>query len=179
MNSNESGSASHPFSFVFNCETKEEEEEEVADVGRANGASSPIDLTWRSSSNGPPSFNQSLILKFNSFLCLVSTVFLYFILEEPKSSAMLSLASTRPAPFYPESVAPPPATATSSDMSSSSSGGSSSTCLHNGNVYRHKERFTSTSIGLKPEHPNQCVQCACEVSGRQMIDFIFRNSSTE
>lgn len=38
------------------------------------------------------------------------------------------------------------------------------TCLHSGNVYRHKERFTSTTVGLKPEHPNQCVQCACEVS---------------
>lgn len=38
------------------------------------------------------------------------------------------------------------------------------TCLHNGKVYSHKERFTSTSIGLKPDHANQCVQCACEVS---------------
>ncbi|XP_057381036.1 von Willebrand factor C and EGF domain-containing protein-like isoform X1 [Daphnia carinata] len=48
-----------------------------------------------------------------------------------------------------------------SDLSGSSTS-SGVTCLHNGNVYRHKERFTSTSIGLKPEHPNQCVQCACE-----------------
>jgi len=66
------------------------------------------------------------------------------------------------------------ATTTSSSISSSSSSSSTknvtsfaereaaTTCLHNGNVYRHKERFSSPSIGLKPEHANQCVQCACE-----------------
>lgn len=50
----------------------------------------------------------------------------------------------------------------SKDVTSFAEREASNTCVHNGNVYRHKERFSSSSIGLKPEHPNQCVQCACE-----------------
>jgi hypothetical protein len=64
-------------------------------------------------------------------------------------------------PFYPETV--PVSSLSLSDLS----GGSTSsgvTCLHNGNVYRHKERFTSSNVGLKPDHADQCVQCSCEVS---------------
>lgn len=72
----------------------------------------------------------------------------------------MAAASTRPL----ESSATPAA-----DVGSTSG----VTCLHNGNVYRHKERFTSTSIGLKPDHPNQCVQCACEVSV-VFLDFYIR-----
>jgi len=50
----------------------------------------------------------------------------------------------------------------SKNVSSFAERETSNTCVHNGNVYNHKERFSSSSIGLKPEHPNQCVQCACE-----------------
>ncbi|XP_046656357.1 protein kinase C-binding protein NELL1-like [Daphnia pulicaria] len=65
--------------------------------------------------------------------------------------------------FHPESVIP----VSSFSLSDLSGGGGSSTssgvtCLHNGNVYRHKERFTSANVGLKPEHADQCVQCSCE-----------------
>jgi hypothetical protein len=49
-------------------------------------------------------------------------------------------------------------------MSSTTTTSSGVTCLHNGNVYRHKERFTSSNVGLKPDHADQCVQCSCEVS---------------
>lgn len=70
-------------------------------------------------------------------------------------------ASTRPASLYPDEV--PVSSFSSSDLSGSSTS-PGVTCLHNGNVYRHKERFTSSNVGLKPEHPDQCVQCSCEVS---------------
>ncbi|XP_046453734.1 uncharacterized protein LOC124201617 isoform X1 [Daphnia pulex] len=80
--------------------------------------------------------------------------------EATKSTTTtLTAASTRPAPFYPEEV--PVSSFSSSDLSGSSTS-SGVTCLHNGNVYRHKERFTSSNVGLKPEHADQCVQCSCE-----------------
>ena len=68
---------------------------------------------------------------------------------DPSPSGIISTA-----PTYPDSAS----SSGSVDVSTAT------TCLHNGNVYRHKERFTSATVGLKPEHPNQCVQCACEVT---------------
>jgi hypothetical protein len=74
--------------------------------------------------------------------------------------------------FHPESVIP----VSSFSLSDLSGGGSSTssgvTCLHNGNVYRHKERFTSANVGLKPEHADQCVQCSCEVSSFFFCKFL-------
>jgi hypothetical protein len=87
--------------------------------------------------------------------------FQFRIEEESSKSTTLTAASTRPASFYPEEV--PVSSFSSSDLSGSSTS-SGVTCLHNGNVYRHKERFTSSNVGLKPEHADQCVQCSCEVS---------------
>lgn len=78
--------------------------------------------------------------------------------KEAKSSTLMA-ASTRPASLYPDEV--PVSSFSSSDLSGSSTS-PGVTCLHNGNVYRHKERFTSSNVGLKPEHPDQCVQCSCE-----------------
>jgi hypothetical protein len=100
-----------------------------------------------------------------------------FIEEATKSTTTtLTAASTRPAPFYPEEV--PVSSFSSSDLSGSSTS-SGVTCLHNGNVYRHKERFTSSNVGLKPEHADQCVQCSCEVSCSAIYSNILKNKKVK
>jgi len=70
-----------------------------------------------------------------------------------------------PSSFLPSDPVPTSALSSSSSLMAGSGlgDGGTTTCLHNGNVYRHKERFTSASIGLKPDNANQCVQCVCQV----------------
>ena len=107
------------------------------------------------------------------FRCLIDA----FLTEESKGSGSIgshSLTTLTTAPNRPNSnllannsaatVSSVGSSVTAGTIPDAAGGETPTTCLHNGNVYRHKERFTSTSIGLKPEHPNQCVQCACEVN---------------